>query len=69
MVILVPRVDVILVIILIAVFSVLKHGLHDVIVVIPGIIEVVILDELDIIRGGSPFAGVIVNIAEDGVVG
>jgi len=28
-----------------------------------------ILDELDIIRGGSPFAGVIVKIAEDGVVG
>ena len=69
MVILVPRVDVILVIILIAVFYVLKHGLHDVIVVIPGIIEVVILDELDIIRGGSPFSGVNVNIAEDGVVG
>ena len=63
-----PRVDVILVIILIAVFSVLKHGLHDVIVVIPGIVEVVLLDELYIIRGGSPFAGVIVNIAEDGVV-
>ena len=64
-----PRVDVILVIIRIAVFSVLKHGLHDVIVVIPGIVEVVLLDELDIIRGGSPFAGVIVNIADDGVVG
>ena len=63
-----PRVDVILVIILIAVFSVLKHGLHDVIVVIPGIVEVVLLDELYIIRGGTPFAGVIVNIAEDGVV-
>ena len=65
----VPRGDVILVIIRITVFSVLKHGLHDVIVVIPGIVEVVLLDELDIIRGGSPFAGVIVNIAEDGVVG
>ena len=38
-------------------------------IVIPGIVEVVLLDELDIIRGGSPFAGVIVNIADDGVVG